>query len=163
MYDNTVGTNEIEHFIGPNRKDSLVEKLNKLKYKQLPLLHSNECKLYLDQIHLIAEDIEQQVYFKAQLFVPFAKKELELKILNQNCISGFYIYQHDIKQFFNCKFYLPTKKDWLIEPNSNVEWLNFTAFNTEVDKLLARKFSPMVWMKQSNGEIFKLFVVWWKK
>ena len=38
LFDATVGNSEIEHFIGPNRKDSLLEKLTKLKEKQLPLL-----------------------------------------------------------------------------------------------------------------------------
>ena len=40
LYDKSVGTNELEHWIGPNRRDSLVSKLNKLKDKQLPLLYN---------------------------------------------------------------------------------------------------------------------------
>jgi hypothetical protein len=46
VYDSTVGKTEIEHFIGPNRKDSLVEKLTKLQEKQLPLLYSEACEQY---------------------------------------------------------------------------------------------------------------------
>ena len=30
VYDESVGNNETDHFIGPNRKDSLIEKLTKL-------------------------------------------------------------------------------------------------------------------------------------
>ena len=48
LYDASVGKNEIEHFIGPNRKDALIEKLTKLKEKQLPLLFTNECFLMLN-------------------------------------------------------------------------------------------------------------------
>lgn len=161
LYDASVGNVETEHFIGPNRKDSLVEKLNKLKHKQLPLLYSKECKSYLRRINLNVEDIEQQVYFKAQLFVPFADKEVQLKKLNQKCVSGFYIYQHEIRQFSDCKFYIPTKKDWLIIPHANVEWLSFNVFINEVSIFLARQFSPLVWVKHPFGNIEKLFVVWW--
>ena len=69
LYDASVGATEIEHFIGPNRKDSLFEKLDKLQQKQLPLLYSNECKTYLESVNLDVPEVEQQVYFKAQLFV----------------------------------------------------------------------------------------------
>jgi len=161
LYDASVGKTEIEHFIGPNRKDSLVEKLNKLKQKQLPLLYSNECKLYLKAINLNAENFEQQVYFKAQLFVPYVKKEMQLETLNQNCINGFYIYQHQIQQFSDCKFYIPTKKDWLIIPHTNVDWLSFNVFKTEMNTSLERQFSPLIWVKHPSGNIEKMFIVWW--
>ena len=76
LYDPSVGNSEIDHFIGPNRKDSLLEKLTKLKEKQLPLLYSDTCKPYLEKFDLNAETISQQVYFKAQLFLPFTNKGL---------------------------------------------------------------------------------------
>ena len=41
LYDISVGTTELEHWIGPNRNDSLISKLTKLKEKQLPLLYSH--------------------------------------------------------------------------------------------------------------------------
>lgn len=161
LYDVSVGNTEIELFIGPNRKDALVEKLNKLRHKQLPLLYSKECQSYLKTLDLNASEIEQQVYFKAQLFVPYAKKEMQLETLNQNCISGFYIYKYEIEQFSSCKFYIPTKKDWLIVAHPNVNWANFNAFKHELSTYFMREFSPMVWVKYPSGEIEKLFFVWW--
>ena len=161
LYDDTVGETEIEHFIGPNRKDSLVEKLTKLKEKQLPLLYSHQCKTYLESINLDAQKTEQQVYFKAQLFVPFASQMLKLSTLNQDCIVGFYINQQEINLFKDCKFYFPNKKDWLVIPHSNIDWSNFDEFQLEFNTYLERKSSPMCWMKKPNGEIFKIFVVWW--
>ena len=161
LYDASVGSSEIEHFIGPNRKDSLIEKLNKLQQKQLPLLYSNKCKEYLERFYLNTSEMEQQVYFKAQLFVPFNEKEVQLTMLNQKCISGFYIHEHEIQQFLDYKFYIPTKKDWLIIPHSNVSWLSFNAFKTVVNTFLKRQFSPLVWVKYPSGKIEKLFVVWW--
>jgi hypothetical protein len=161
IYDTSIGKNEIEHFIGPNRKDSLVDKLTKLKEKQLPLLHSKECKSYLKSIALRASEIKQQVYFKAQLFVPFKQRDLQLKTLNIACIAGFYIDTKELKQFKDCKFYIPTKKDWLVIPHQNVQWLNFELFKEQSSEYLERKFSPLCWMKSKNGELQKMFLVWW--
>jgi len=70
LYDETVGTTEIEHWIGPNRKDSLLEKLTKLKEKQLPLLHHKSTQTVLQKLNVDSTKMVQQVYFKAQLFVP---------------------------------------------------------------------------------------------
>lgn len=161
LYDSSNGKNEIEHFIGPNRKDSLLEKLTKLKDKQLPLLYSKECISYLKSLKLDTTKIEQQVYFKAQLFVPFSNKNLQLKQLNTACIIGFYINTRELEQFFNCKFYIPDKKDWLILPHKNVNWLSFSAFKNNAKDYLNRNFSPLCWLKNSNGEIEKFFLVWW--
>ncbi|QXP68065.1 DUF1853 family protein [Polaribacter sp. AHE13PA] len=161
LYDSSVGKTEVEHFIGPNRKDSLVEKLDKLKDKQLPLLYSNECVSYLKTINLQASEIEQQVYFKGQLFIPFSNKNLQLSILNPNCIAGFYINKKELEQFKDCKFFIPIKKDWITIPHKNVAWLNFNDFSLVTEEYMQRKFSPLCWLKKQNGELVKIFFVWW--
>jgi hypothetical protein len=162
LYDATIGSTEIEHFIGPNRKDSLLEKLTKLKDKQLPLLYSNECKKYLKSIHLAPENIEQQVYFKAQLFIPFSDQKVQLSKINQNCIVGYYINKQTLVTFSNCKFYIPTKKDWLVLPHININWQSYKQFSENANEYLARQFSPLCWLKKPNGELEKFFLVWWK-
>ncbi|QFZ54394.1 DUF1853 family protein [Oceanihabitans sp. IOP_32] len=129
LYDDTVGHSEIEHCIGPNKKDTLVEKLNKLSKKQLPLLYTVEAKKYLKNLKVA--EIEQQVYFKAQLFIPFQKK-ICLHTLNNDCIVGFYLARKDMQQFADCKFFIPKKIDWIIRPHTNVNWLNFETFNTNL-------------------------------
>lgn len=161
LYHESVGKNEIEHFIGPNKKDALLEKLTKLKEKQLPLLYSKECKEYLKSIKLNTSVIEQKVYFKAQLYLPFSKTNIELITLNNGCISGFYINLKELQQFNDCKFYIPNKKDWLVLPHLNVDWLNFDTFNLMSKDYLIRKFSPLCWLKKTNGEIEKFFLIWW--
>lgn len=161
LYDTSVGNTEIEHCIGPNRKDSLIEKLIKLKEKQLPLLYSNDCKTYLKQYHLSSENIKQEVYFKAQLFVPYSNQNIFLKQLNNNCIAGFYINQKEINHFTNCKFYIPTKKDWLVIPHTHVNWLSYFEFKEQSDDFLVRNFSLMCWIKLQNGQLQKMFLVWW--
>ena len=161
LYDASVGSDEIDHFIGPNRKDSLKEKLIKLKTKQLPLLYTAECKKYLNQLDIKAEVISQQVYFKAQLFMPFTKQSMRLKILNADCVVGFYINKKELDNFSDCKFYIPQKKDWLVIPHTRVDWLNFIDFKTIVQDYFKEQFSPLCWIKLKNGELKKVFLVWW--
>ncbi|MDO5978399.1 DUF1853 family protein [Flavivirga spongiicola] len=161
LYDSSVGTNEIEHFIGPNRKDSLKEKITKLKDKQLPLLHANACKNYLKTLHLKSEDISQQIYFKAQLFVPFSNQDIQLKTLNTDCIIGFYINKNQLVQFNNCKFYIPKKKDWLVIPHTNVAWRGFNEFEVIAKDYFEQQFSSLCWVKFKNGALKKVFLVWW--
>lgn len=161
VYDDSLGKSEIEHCIGPNRKDSLLEKLTKLKEKQLPLLYSKECNDYLSSIDLKSSEIEQQVYFKTQLYVPFSKRGIKLTKLNQNCICGFYINRDELHQFTGCKFYIPNKKDWIIIPEKNVNWLNFETFETVMKDYVNRKFSTLCWLKKENGTLEKFFLVWW--
>jgi len=161
LYDSSVGKTEIEHLIGPNRKDSLVEKLHKLKEKQLPLLYSKECSTYLESINLKASEIKQQVHFKGQLFVPFSNKDIQLSVLNNDCISGFYINQKELNHFKNCKFFIPNKKDWIVMPHKKVNWLNFEEFSPISEDYFQRKSSPLCWLKKQNGELIKIFLVWW--
>ncbi|GAA4888926.1 hypothetical protein GCM10023311_11120 [Flaviramulus aquimarinus] len=161
LYDASVGKTEIDHFIGPNRKDSLKEKLTKLTEKQLPLLYTDACKSYLNEFHLNSEDISQHVYFKAQLFVPYHHRDIQLKTLNTDCIVGFYINLNELDQFKDCKFYIPNKKDWLILPHTNVSWLNFKAFKVLTENYFEQQFSALCWIKFNNGELKKMFLVWW--
>ena len=161
LYDGSVGESEIDHFIGPNRKDTLVAKLSKLKNKQLPLLHSKACQNYLKSLELNSEDLAQKVYFKAQLFLPLEQQNITLNKINPECVYGFYISWNKINQFDSCKFYIPNKKDWLITPHPNVNWMSFKTFKKEAESDINDRFSPMVWIKSKNGELQKCFVVWW--
>ncbi len=161
LYDKTIGTSEIEHWIGPNRRDSFYLKYEKLINKQLPLLHHPKTKEVLKEYNLKAEDISQKVYFKAQLFPHLSELDTTFPLINNECISGFYIYEEELKQFDDCKFYIPTKHNWLIQAHSNVDWLSFENFKTQLNEYLEQKNAPLCWLKKPNGVIFKFFVVWW--
>ena len=161
LYELDTGNDELLCWIGPNRKDSLIEKLEKLKQKQLPLLYSEECQDYLKSISLDAIAIEQQIYFKAQLFVPLHSTTITFTKINNDCIAGFYINRNDLGQFKKSKFYIPNKKDWLMIPHTHVNWISHKDFLKESDQYLERKFSPMCWMKSENGQLQKFFLVWW--
>lgn len=160
LVDTSVGTTEIEHCIGPNRKDNLLKKLTKLKEKQLPLLYAPETKPLLDQLGLNMEAIVQQVYFKAQLFLPL-KETIKLKQLNRECVQGFYCNFEELQGFSDCKFDIPTKANWLKEAETQTNWMDFDSFREKINHLLAEEKSPLCWMKRPNGQLEKCFVVWW--
>lgn len=160
LFDDSIGTTEIEHWIGPNRNDTLLKKLIKLKEKQLPLLYNPLTKPLIDNLSLKANEVEQVVCFRAQLFVPY-QKEVEFKKLNRECINGFYVHTSEITQFTDCKFFIPSKTNWLIEVQTQVNWLNYNLFLENVISLTNEKTSPLCWIKFPNGNIQKFFVVWW--
>ncbi len=161
LYDDTVGDNELAHWIGPNRKDSLIQKLAKLKEKQLPILYSNYTEPILKTLNLKAENIKQYTCFKAQLFLPFETKTITSKSINPDCIKGFYINREKLSQFSDCQFFIPDKLNWLIDIPKHKSWLTYNAFLEKLILLLNQKKAPLCWMKNTNGETEKCFVVWW--
>ena len=161
LYDSNVGSNELEHWIGPNRKDSLIEKLNKLKTKQLPLLYREETKAYLQKLNLSPENFKQRVYFKAQLFIPLSNTKESFSLVNNDCVYGFYARLNELTGFSNCMFYIPIKLDWVSDVTEDAEWQDYTHFLRKVGELLKEKRSPLCWLKQPNGTFLKFFVVWW--
>ncbi|MEL0456340.1 DUF1853 family protein [Flavobacteriaceae bacterium SZ-1-7] len=162
LYDNRVGNTEIDHWIGPNRNDTLIKKLYKLGDKQLPLLYNASTKFILDDLNLNASQIQQRVYFKAQLFLPYKSETPKLSLLNKNCLKGFYVHFSELRQFENCKFYIPSKVNWLMEVKIQVDWLSFALFYEKIEDLMKNKVSTLCWIKFPNGNIQKFFVVWWK-
>ncbi len=160
LFDKQVGINELDHWIGPNRNDSLVAKLTKLKEKQLPLLYNPLTKPILDTLHLKIDELQQFVCFKAQLFVPY-QKEVEFILLNKECVNGFYVHISEVVQFTDCKFHIPSKINWLLEVQTQVKWLAYSLFLDEIHQITKKKKAPLCWIKFPNGKIQKIFVVWW--
>lgn len=160
VYDPDYGSSELEHWIGPNRKDSLIEKLNKLLDKQLPLLYDEPSSSVLDTLGIKVDAIKQNVLFKAQLFVPY-QTEVTFEKLNSECVYGFYIREKQLDQFSNYEFYIPIKYNWLLQPNNDVVWINFNEFNTIVKAILSENQSPLFWMRSLDGLLQKAFLVWW--
>jgi len=160
LIDPRLGGSEINQCIGPMRRDTLNEKLSKLKNKQLPLLFARETKPLLDRLNLLASNFEQYIYFKAQLFTPYGTT-MELKELNPNCIYGFYFNYAELSRFKDCKFYKPQKTDWLVDLSPNVDWLSYNGILPQLKQYELEKYAPLLWLKYPNGELTKCFVVPW--
>lgn len=160
LYDATLGNSEIEKWISPNQCDRLLEKLDKLSQKQLPLLYSEYCQPVLQAHGISCSQIDQRVLFKAQLFTPF-KTEVPFERLNRDAIEGFYITLKQLQHFANCQFYIPQKIDWILKVHPQVEWLNFDHFKLKAHTILATKKAPMIWIKTANRKFLKGFLIWW--
>lgn len=152
---------KLNHWIGPNRKDSLVQKLDKIKERQLPLLFKEETKEILDGLNINLEHISQCVHFKAQLFLPYNAQNINIEPLNKDCIKGWYLSGDALQELRNYQFYLPKKLEWLCEPNLHVEWLMFSEASELIKYHLNKRQSPLCWIKDSNEKMQKCFITWW--
>lgn len=161
LYDESVGNSELEHWIGPNRKDSLIDKITKLKTKQLPLLYKPETEQYLDKHKLNVNTIQQQVYFKAQLFVPYQMLGMSLRLINNQSIQGYYLHFNNLEQLNNHQFYIPIKLDWLTKVHDDVTWLDYNEGTKIIKESIIQERAPLCWVKSENNTLQKIFVVWW--
>ena len=161
LYDSTVGTTELAHWIGPNRKDSLIQKLDKLKDKQFPLLYHSETAKYLETYGLHADTMQQKVLFKAQLFVPVDLENKTFSTINPDCIAGYYYKKDQLTSLQTCQFYLPSKLNWLVAAHQDITWLSYKTFVLQIEALLDSNLAPLIWIKHPSGTLERSFLVWW--
>ncbi|MFP4846706.1 DUF1853 family protein [Winogradskyella sp. PE311] len=161
LYDSAqTNTTKLEHWIGPNRNDTLIQKLNKLKEKQLPLLYNKHTIKAINETEFNVATAEQYVCFKAQLFIPYKTKDLDIAPLNKACISGFHMPFKDIMRLSTYQIYIPSKLNWLNIPTQDVSWLNYDDAFKEIESFINTKKSPLIWVRL-NTKIQKLFITWW--
>jgi len=153
--------NELDRYIGPNRNDTLVKKVNKLKDKQLPLLFNDNTKSYLNDINL--KNIKQTVCYKANIYIPLGFNSENTTFFHNCEIRGFYIKRDEFisqKAFTGFIYKLPHRYDWVCDENLNDEWVSYEEALEEIDFFLEHKKSPLVWMKDKET-IKSFFVTWW--
>lgn len=158
LYDPSLPA-EISRWVGPNRRDTLDLKLKKLRNRQFPLLFSPETESALENYDLPDLPVHQKLYFKAQLFIPLNFNH-SLPLVNPAAVSGFWLSLKNFKSFSKNQFYLPAKRDWIINPAVWTDWKSFDETFPILQSLAAQNQSPMVWMKSDDG-YQKMFVVWW--
>ena len=162
LYDSSKHhTNSLYNWIGPNKNDTLVYKLKKLKEKQLPLLYHSKTKTVLKDYPFDIYSIEQKVCFKAQLFLPFEDQDMDISPLNSTCVIGWYLNIEKISELQHYQFYIPEKLEWLCTPINEVDWLSFEDAKTKIRNQIENKRSPLCWLKNSNNELQKCFITWW--
>ena len=161
VYDPNI-KEELARWIGPNRKDSLLEKVEKLKSKQLPLLQNKTTKEILNSRHISTKSIAQQVCYKASLFVPRKLQNKLFSSINNDCIIGFWIHFTEFKsdEFSQSKLFSPSKQFWPVDPAKNDIWFSFSEIFPQIESFIQQKRSPLVWMKTKNT-FERFFVVWW--
>lgn len=149
--------------IGPNKRDMFFIKMEKIKNNQFPLLHSAEGSKALADKHIDHLKIEHQCCFKGQLFHPYGNSTVDIGHLNKDCLTGYWLRFDDFNQaeFAKAQFYMPTKSEWVIEVNDHVVWKSHSEIMIDINLRLLKERAPMIWLKDSNNEFKKLFVVWW--
>ncbi|WP_458626524.1 DUF1853 family protein [Winogradskyella sp. PC D3.3] len=154
-------TDPLAYWIGPNRKDTLCYKLEKLKNKQFPLLLKEEATPLLTAYNINPIAVSQKLCFKAQLFLPHTSSTIGTEPLNANCISGCYIPFEDMSIFRHLKFYKPQKLDWLITPHNAVKWVDYNTIKIQIKEDVDSERSPLVWIKYNETKLVKYFITFW--
>ncbi|MBC5842437.1 DUF1853 family protein [Flavobacterium sp. F-380] len=159
LFDPTISVKPINNWIGPNRNDSLIEKLDKLKTTQLPLLYHERTKSTLNKVDI--DKISQALCLLVSLYVPFEYNE-QINTDYQKGIKGYYL---NLERFIanhqaHITYYLPAKKEWGIEPADNDTWHEFDSIEKNVLQHMQEKQAPLCW-QNNNGRTSQFFIVWW--
>ncbi len=162
LYDPTI-KDELARWIGPNRKDSLLQKTRKLREKQFPLLFSEQSKKALLNFNLPAVTIKQHVSYKARLFMPNSLRNTIPSFVSRENIKGYYIDLDEFRSFKskNYSYFIPEKQDWIVAPKYGEIWFSFDEILSVVEVSLNNKMSPLIWLKKPNNGFETIFVIWW--
>ncbi|MDF4203140.1 DUF1853 family protein [Maribacter sp. SA7] len=155
--------NPIHQLIGPNVSDAFYKKLEKIKNNQFSLIHTKIGSAALLDKGIDATQVKQQVCYKAQLFQPYKNASLDISPINSHCIVGYWLgmAEFNTPEFVDYKFYIPNKSEWVFHPFEEVLWVSHDAVIEIIEERLENNSSPMVWIKKSDIEFEKCFVVWW--
>ncbi len=159
LLDPTLSDNLIGQWIGPNKKDSLIEKLRKLKEKQFPLLFDPVAQSKISEIEL--SEVRQSLCFLSALYVP-RNSQISLPQAYVNLVKGHYLnYQEFFVSYHSSShYYIPDKLEWGMNPSIDLAWKKFKDIEEILLKGATEKRSIMCWEKKENAfETF--FLVWW--
>jgi hypothetical protein len=159
LYDPDISGPSINNWIGPNRRDTLSEKLTKLKIRQFPLLNRASTGEILGADTL--PRTEQSLCFIANLFTPYASPTA-LDPRFQAHVKGYYL---DAETFMGWdhadgQYYIPNKTEWGIDPSLNSEWKNYGEIKEDVRRIREEQQSRLCWMKQDESYT-QFFITWW--
>ena len=159
LFDPSISYKDINNWIGPNRNDSLIEKLEKLKSKQFPLLYHNSSKAEFDAIEI--NEVSQELCLLVSLFIPYEYKA-NINPIYENAIKGYYLNFETFTILDNSAktYYLPSKKEWGLDPSENESWLEFKSIDEDLVICLNEKQAPLCWQKQGDSYL-AFFIVWW--
>lgn len=159
LFDPSISSQPINNWIGPNRNDSLKQKLDKLKEKQFPLLYYPSVKSILPTIDI--GNTSQALCLLASLFIPYNYKGT-IDPMFQSAVEGYYFDFGVFKSLDEAQkvYYLPNKTEWGMDPACNENWETFSDLEQEIKHCLEEKQAPLVW--QRNADVYvSYFVVWW--
>ncbi len=159
LFDPNLSSEPINNWIGPNRNDSLKEKLEKLKRKQFPLLHHHCAKSKF--IDIAIDEVSQALCLLVSLFIPYEYKA-SVSPAYKKAIKGFYLNFEKFISIDNSAktYYLPLKKEWGMDPSENENWTDFNGVEKYINTSMKEKQAPLCWQKHKDSYV-AFFIVWW--
>ena len=159
LFDPSISSEPINNWIGPNRNDSLKEKLEKLKRKQFPLLYHNCTKSTLNTIEV--DKASQALCLLASLFIPYEYKA-SFNPIYEKAIKGYYLNFKTFTSLDNSakNYYIPSKKEWGMDPSENEIWTDFNGIEKYIITSITEKQAPLCWQKYKDTYV-AFFIVWW--
>jgi hypothetical protein len=159
LFDPTISSESIINWIGPNRNDSLIKKLEKLEKKQFPLLYNDCAKSQFNKIEI--DKASQALCLLVSLFIPYEYKE-SFSTVYEKAIKGYYLnFEKFVSLHSSAKMYqLPSKTEWGIDPSENEIWTEFSVLEQQITATLKEKQAPLCWQKH-NDSYLAFFIVWW--
>ena len=159
LFDPSISSDPIKNWIGPNKNDSLIKKIEKLKKKQFPLLYHRSTKSKLNDIDI--DTVSQALCFLVSLYVPFAFKE-RLDPIYEKAIKGYYLSFEQFKDIDNARksYHLPIKQEWGMEPSENKTWTDYNGVEKKIKTILKGKQAVLCWQKNKD-KYLSFFIVWW--
>jgi len=161
LYDDRMPS-EYERWMGPNRKDTLYEKVTKLAQKQFQMLFTSEAKPILTELEIDPQYTVQQLCLKAFLFLPKGKETPHISENFKKCIVGEWMHWEDFqKEKETTSLYaIPEKKQWLNSPESLTDWHSLSETKEIIALHIKNRKAPLVYAK-SKGAIRFFFIVYW--
>ena len=159
LFDPNISSEPINNWIGPNRNDSLKEKLEKLKRKQFPLLYHDCAKSKFNKIEI--NDVSQALCLLVSLFIPYEYKA-SFSPMYKKAINGYYLNFETFTRLNNSAktYHLPSKKEWGMDPSENEIWTDFNGVEKYINTSIKEKKAPLCW-QQHNDSYSAFFIVWW--
>jgi hypothetical protein len=159
LFDPSISAEPINNWIGPNRNDSLKEKLEKLKRKQFPLLYHQDVKTRLNEIE--TDQVSQMLCLLTSLYIPY-EYEMGLNPAYAKAVKGYYLDLETFARLDNSSktYHLPSKKEWGMDPADNEIWADFKDIKEALVKSLSEKQARLCWQKDGDS-YSEFFIVWW--
>gem|GEM_PF-150653 len=159
-----LGGDWIDQLQGPNARDHLRFKLEKMQTHQFPLLYQPETLPYLNELGLKRDELKQLLFFKAQIFVPVHHSLSSNQSGFTEAISGYYYRLQELKSLDRPElyFYIPFKNDWVAQPEEATLFEPFEVFYKKISVTLKEQRSVLFWMYSAETQEFKRhFASWW--
>jgi hypothetical protein len=123
------------------------------------LLYHSRTKSKFNTIEI--DEVSQCLCLLVSLFIPYEYKA-SFSPFYKKAVRGYYLNFDTFKSFDNTekKYYIPSKKEWGMDPSENNSWTNFDSVKEQITTSVKEKQAPLCWQKYENSYL-TFFIIWW--